>query len=245
MGFTMIYFIQHLIITTLPLHQGPSWYEQQKTNNPLVDFPLFQQATASHAPAFWPQFLDTINFQFTTPPTNVLQLAPTADACVWFPGARLNIAASCLHAAPTPDAPAIISASELNPEHLSILTYAQLHTRATRFAAALATRVPPGTRVAIIMPMTPDAVVAFLGVLLARCVMVGIAESFAAPEIQTRLQLVDTRLVVTQDVMVRNNKVCCACTGGPVYCTNHIQHAHHRVFHSTNVLCKQMHPQPS
>ncbi len=199
----------------------------------MHDFPLFQAATASHAPDFWPQFLNTINFTFDTPPRTMLQLGPTADECIWFPGARLNIAACCLRSH-TPSSPAIISASEHSPEHLSILTYADLHTRATRFAAALATLVPPGTRVAIIMPMNPDAVVAFLGVLLARCVMVGIAESFAAPEIATRLRLVDTRLVVVQDVMVRNNKVCswvvCACnapsttTTTIALCVPHTQH---------------------
>ena len=154
---------------------------------------------------FWPQFLRAINFRWATPPLATLSLAPTADECTWFPGARLNIACCALDGG-APDAPAIVSAVEGSPTTLHTMTYAQLRTRAMCFAAALSTLVQPGTRCAIIMPMTPDAVVAFLGVLLARCVMVGIAESFAAPEIAARLALVDTGLVITQDVMTRGGK---------------------------------------
>lgn len=171
----------------------------------MADYPLFAATVAAHADTFWPQFLQAINFRWATPPSATLVHGTTADDCTWFPGARLNIAACALQSAPD-DAPAMMSASEANPTSLTTLTYAQLRDRATRFAAALATLAPPGTRCAIIMPMTPDAVVAFLGVLLARCVFVGIAESFAAPEIAARLRLVNTRIVITQDVFVRGGK---------------------------------------
>lgn len=185
--------------------QGPPEYERLKTGDPQADYPLFQAATASHPDGFWPQFLRAINFQWASPPSTTLSMGATADECTWFPGARLNIACCALQGG-APDAPAIVSASEDDPAALTTSTYAQLHARAMHFAAALATLVPPGTRCAIIMPMTVDAVIAFLGVVLARCVMVGIAESFAAPEIAARLTLVDTGLVVTQDVVTRGGK---------------------------------------
>lgn len=55
-----------------------------------------------------------------------------------------------------------------------------------------------GDPVALNTPMTADAVVAFLGVLLAGCVAVAIADSFAAGEIANRLRIAGAKAVITQ-----------------------------------------------
>ena len=51
---------------------------------------------------------------------------------------------------------------------------------------------------AIDMPMTVEAVVAYLGIVLAGCVVVAIADSFAAAEIAMRLRIAKAKAIVTQ-----------------------------------------------
>lgn len=55
-----------------------------------------------------------------------------------------------------------------------------------------------GDAIAIDMPMTVSAVVIYLGIILAGCVVVSIADSFAAKEIATRLRLSNAKAIFTQ-----------------------------------------------
>ncbi len=48
------------------------------------------------------------------------------------------------------------------------------------------------------LPMTAEAVVAHLGVLLAGCAAVGIADSFSAAEVAARLRIGGAAAVITQ-----------------------------------------------
>jgi len=65
--------------------------------------------------------------------------------------------------------------------------------------------LPAGDAVALNTPMTAEAVVALLGILLAGCVVVAIADSFAAAEISSRLRIAKAKAVITQ---VRNHSPC-------------------------------------
>jgi acetyl-CoA synthetase len=60
-----------------------------------------------------------------------------------------------------------------------------------------------GDAVAIVMPMTVEAVVAYLGIVAAGGVVVSIADSFVPGEIATRLEVTNPVAVVTQDQAVR------------------------------------------
>lgn len=48
------------------------------------------------------------------------------------------------------------------------------------------------------MPLTVEAVVIYLGVVLAGCAVVSIADSFAAREIEARLRIAGARAIFTQ-----------------------------------------------
>lgn len=63
-----------------------------------------------------------------------------------------------------------------------------------------------GAAVAIAMPMSIEAVCAYLGIVLAGCSVVGVADSFAPSQIQDRLRLSQAQAVVTQDVILRGSK---------------------------------------
>ncbi|KAI4335843.1 hypothetical protein L6164_014448 [Bauhinia variegata] len=56
------------------------------------------------------------------------------------------------------------------------------------------------------MPMNVKSVVIYLAIALAGYVVVSIADSFAAPEISTRLKISKAKLIFTQDFVIRGNK---------------------------------------
>lgn len=51
---------------------------------------------------------------------------------------------------------------------------------------------------AVMLPMGPLAIALYLGCVLAGCMVVSIADSFAPHEVATRLRIAHTRLVFTQ-----------------------------------------------
>ena len=63
-----------------------------------------------------------------------------------------------------------------------------------------------GQAIAIDMPMTVEAVVAYFGIVLAGCAAVSIADSFAPAEIAMRLRISNAAAIITQDVIGRGDK---------------------------------------
>ncbi|KAK5811451.1 hypothetical protein PVK06_026782 [Gossypium arboreum] len=63
-----------------------------------------------------------------------------------------------------------------------------------------------GDAIAIDMRMTVSAVVIYLGIILAGCVAVSIADSFAAKEIATRLRVSNAKAIFTQDFILRGGR---------------------------------------
>jgi acyl-coenzyme A synthetase/AMP-(fatty) acid ligase len=104
-----------------------------------------------------------------------------------------------------------------------VLCAAQAHTLSTPTLLQLLTRAhahharaPPGDALAIAMPMTALSVVLYLGIVLAGCVVVSIADSFSAAEVATRLRLAGARAIFTQvrhDNGGRRLRACMACVG--------------------------------
>lgn len=63
---------------------------------------------------------------------------------------------------------------------------------------------PAGDAIAIDMPMTVESVVIYLGVVLAGCAVVSIADSFVASEIASRLRISGAKAIFTQVRYVRS-----------------------------------------
>ncbi|XP_038679663.1 probable acyl-activating enzyme 17, peroxisomal isoform X3 [Tripterygium wilfordii] len=63
-----------------------------------------------------------------------------------------------------------------------------------------------GSAIAIDMPMNVKSVVIYLAIVLSGHVVVSIADSFAAPEISTRIKISDSKAIFTQDVIIRGDK---------------------------------------
>ncbi len=153
--------------------------------------------------AFWALVLKRLEIKLQQPYRQVLDLSRGPEWPDWLAGGRLNIVDS-LFAAP-PESAAIV----YQPEGGTIanLTYAQLQALVQRVAIGLARAgFQPGDALGIVMPMTVEAVAIYLGIVMAGCVVVSIADSFSSAEMATRLRLGRARAVFTQDIMRRGGK---------------------------------------
>ncbi len=63
-----------------------------------------------------------------------------------------------------------------------------------------------GDAIAIAMPMTAESIAIYLGIIKAGCVVVSVADSFAADEIATRLRISNAKAIFTQDCSLRCGK---------------------------------------
>lgn len=161
------------------------------------------QWTVDNREEFWQQVVEVLGIKFRQPPSAVVDLRRGVEEPRWFPGAQMNIAESCFRA--PADAPAIIHQPEGGA--VEVTTYGELDRLSNRFARALqGTGLPREASVALVMPMTLEAVAAYLGVVKAGYAVASIADSFAADEIATRLRIASSRLAVTLDVMPRAGK---------------------------------------
>src|SRR2546426_4253922 len=83
------------------------------------------------------------------------------------------------------------------------MTYGDLRRLSARVADGLdALNLRQGARIALYLPMTPEAVAAYLGIILSGRCAVGIADSAAAPEFQKRVQIANAQAVITVDSYV-------------------------------------------
>jgi acetyl-CoA synthetase len=127
----------------------------------------------------------------------------------WFVGGKLNISYNCLDRHLTTwrrNKAAIIWEGE--PGDSRTITYGELHREVCLFANAMKQLgVTKGDRVAIYMPMIPEAAIAMLA-----CARIGAAHSvifggFSAEAVRDRLVDAQAKLVVTADGGFRKDKV--------------------------------------
>ncbi len=126
----------------------------------------------------------------------------------WFVGGRLNASVNCLDRhldAGRGDRTALLWEGE--PGERSTWTYAELHREVNRFGNVLrGLGIGKGDRVAIYMPMVPEAIVAMLG-----CARVGAVHSvvfggFSSESLHDRILDAEAKLVITADGGWRRGK---------------------------------------
>ncbi|MDH3606000.1 MAG: AMP-binding protein [Acidimicrobiia bacterium] len=168
----------------------------------IASYPELHRWSVEHRATFWQRVIDRLGIAFDTEPDAIATQPLDPLQPVWLPGARLNIVNSCFLA--DPEATAVVF--EHGGER-GTLTYGQLEALVNRVATGLGQLgLSRGSRVAIAMPMTLQAVAGYLGVVKAGGVVVSIADSFAAAEIQSRLEIAGADMVITQGVIHRGNR---------------------------------------
>ncbi len=143
---------------------------------------------------FWNAVVERLGVVFDTPCVQTLDVIPGLEEARWFLGARLNITQSCFTS--DPDHVAIV---HRRGPSLHRTTYGELG-RAVEVAAR---GFRDGESVGIAMPMSLEAVVAYLAIIRAGGRVVSIADSLAAPQISARLGVAPVTTVVTQDRLFR------------------------------------------
>jgi acetyl-CoA synthetase len=166
---------------------------------------LYQSAEADRL-AFWAQQANRLTWQ--TPFTEVLDWSG-APVAKWFVGGRLNVAYNCVDRhveAGHGERIAILWEGEPVGDRRTI-TYADLLTEVSKAANALTgLGLKAGDRVAIYMPMVPEAIVAMLA-----CARLGVLHSvvfagFSASALRARIADAQAKLLITTDGQYRRGK---------------------------------------
>ncbi|XP_023516071.1 probable acyl-activating enzyme 17, peroxisomal [Cucurbita pepo subsp. pepo] len=178
--------------------------------DPLSSFSSFQEFSVSSPEVYWSTVLDEMKITFSKPPNCILQRQFSSPGGQWLPGAVFNPAKDCLslNENRSLDDVAIIWRDEgCDDLPLKRLTLGELRAEVWLVAHALNSMgLEKGTAIAIDMPMNVNAVVIYLAIVLAGLVVVSIADSFAAREISTRLDISKAKAIFTQDLIIRGDK---------------------------------------
>ena len=170
----------------------------------LKSYEKFHAWSVGNRGEFWDMMIRRLGIRFKKEYMQSVDLSDGVEFPKWLPGARLNIADSCF-AAPG-SSPAIVYRRE-DGDELSTMTYAELDSFSNRIANGLAAaRYVPGDAIACYMPMTAECVAIYLGIVKAGCVVVSIADSFAADELEKRLRLSSAKGIFTQDFVMHGGK---------------------------------------
>ncbi len=192
----------------------PAWFPSNEdlTNSNVAQFMKqlgFENYEALHKwsvtnrLAFWELMIKELNIHFDTSYEAVGRFDNGIEKPEWLPGAAYNIVDSCLKTRPERTA-IVYGGPQEEPKQM---TFGELETLVNRIANGLQhLGLKKGDRVAINMPMTANAVAAYLGIVKMGGAVVSIADSLAANEVEKRLKIADTKAVVTQDVVARGGK---------------------------------------
>jgi len=126
----------------------------------------------------------------------------------WFQGGKLNVAENCVdrHLAARANQAAIIFEGE--PGDVRTITYRQLHREVCRFANGLKSLgLGRGDRVAIYMPMVPEAAIAMLACARLGVIHTVIFGGFSSEAIKDRVNDCQARAIITADGGWRRGKI--------------------------------------
>ncbi len=126
----------------------------------------------------------------------------------WYADGELNVSDNCLdrHLETHPDKPAIIWEGDHPAEH-KIISFRELHAETCRAANALiALGIRSGDRVAIYMPMIPEAAIAMLACTRIGAIHTVVFGGFSPESLASRIADCTPKLVITADEGIRGGK---------------------------------------
>ncbi len=172
------------------------------------DYARLYSESIADPDGFWARVAQRVDW--TKPPTRIKDVSfdPNNLHIRWYEDGTLNVAANCLdrHLAERGDKVAIIFEGD-DPADSRSITYRELHAEVCKFANTLKhLGVVKGDRVAIYLPMIPEAAVAMLA-----CARIGAVHSvvfggFSPDSLAGRIADSACKVVVTSDEGVRGGK---------------------------------------
>ncbi|RLN18089.1 putative acyl-activating enzyme 18, peroxisomal [Panicum miliaceum] len=180
--------------------------------DPITSFNLFYKFSVENQEVYWSMVLKQLAVKFQQEPKSILSTSDRSKrGGTWLQGAVLNIAECCLLPCPalnrTDDSTAIVWRNEGHDDYpVNRMSLKELRSQVITVANALDTMFHKGDSIAIDMPMTCNAVIIYLAVILGGFVVVSIADSFAPQEIGTRMGVSKAKAIFTQDFIIRGGK---------------------------------------
>ena len=173
----------------------------------LAEYQQLYQESIDDPDTFWGTFAETLDW--FEPFEQVSDNDLAAGRIAWFLGGKLNACYNCVgrHLDVRGDQVAILWEGD-EPGDVREITYRELHAEVCCLANALKARnVKKGDRVAIYMPMIPEAAYAMLA-----CARIGAVHSvvfagFSADSLRDRILDSDCTVVLTADEGLRGTKV--------------------------------------
>ncbi|KAL5545215.1 hypothetical protein UlMin_008999 [Ulmus minor] len=180
--------------------------------DPITSFSLFFKFSVQHPEVYWSIVLKELSISFRQAPRCILDRNDRSKrGGSWLPESVLNIAECCLlpsvHPCKNDDSLAIVWREEgCDDSKVNNVTLKELRQQVMVVANALDNMFSKGEAIAIDMPMTVNAVIIYLAIVLSGLVVVSIADSFAPKEIATRLTVSKAKAIFTQDFIVRGGR---------------------------------------
>jgi acetyl-CoA synthetase len=173
----------------------------------VADYRDLVQRSIEEPEWFWPAAVEDMGIEFDSPWTTLVDVSRGPEWSRWFLGGKLNVAWNCVHrwARTRPRDVAAVFRGEDGTRRA--LTFAEMSRDVTRLAEALVgLGVEPGDRVAVYLPMSPEAAVASHACAHIGAVQVPIFSGFAAHAVAQRLQDSGARVAITTEVSQRRGR---------------------------------------
>lgn len=155
---------------------------------------------------FWEAAIDDLGIDFFDPYTRILDDSEGPQWPKWFSGATLNLTYNCVdrHARDEGAARRAALIWEGEDGATRTVSYRELDALVNRIANALQDLgVAMGDRVAVYMPMIPEAVAAMYAIAKIGAIYMPIFSGFGAPAVATRLQDAEAKVLLTCDGFYR------------------------------------------
>jgi acetyl-CoA synthetase len=170
----------------------------------IDDYRAFHRWSTDNRTEFWARVIERLGIVFSEKPEQILDLSSGPAQPKWLPGAELNIVSSCF---PGEGFDIAVVMGREGSDELRAVTYEELEILVNRVANGLAAAsFAPGDAIALYMPMNLECVAAYLGVIRAGCIVVSIADSFAAPEVARRLEIANATGIITVSSFQRGGR---------------------------------------
>ncbi len=156
---------------------------------------------------FWPAVIEFLGLPFDPTWHTVRDTSRGQAWATWFLGAGFNLSIACVDrwAAEDPDRVALRSEKEAGETRQ--LTYGQLLSEVERLAGAMsALGVGRGDAVAVYLPMSEEAVVAFLSIARIGAIFIPVFSGYAAEAVATRLEDPKPSLLICGDGFTRRGR---------------------------------------
>lgn len=172
----------------------------------LESYEELLRVSIEEAEWFWDAVVDFLGIPFQKPYSTVKDTSGGLPWTRWFTGAKINLSEACVDRWVGEDRPAVISEREDGSS--STWTFTELSNDVGRLASALITLgVQPGDAVAVYLPMSGEAIIAFLAIARAGAVFIPIFSGYGSEAVASRLMDPRPKVLICSDGFTRRGSL--------------------------------------